>query len=174
MGKKSLRRRVARQQSKSNDPPTSETIKSILDRRVESIAVELATFPSSWNEGCGKVLARLIRFWTEGRGKEPELGGYRYELALDVASICSEHSLRTRLDLLERFMRKMINHINVGEIKLARLWMLTFHVLVHGSASDIEAEMMDSLNGITEIQNNDKELVRKTANICREERRGIL
>ena len=75
--KKSLRRRVARQQSKSNDPPTSETIKSILDRRVESIAVELATFPSSWNEGCGKVLARLIRFWTEGRGKEPELGGYQ-------------------------------------------------------------------------------------------------
>ena len=58
-------------------------------------------------------------------------------------------------------MRKMINHINVGEIELARLWMLTFHVLVHGSASDIEAEMMDSLNGmITEIQNNDKELVR--------------
>jgi hypothetical protein len=52
--------------------------------------------------------------------------------------------------------------------------MLTFHVLVHGSASDIEAEMMDSLNGmITEIQNNDKELVRKTANICREERRNI-
>jgi hypothetical protein len=166
MGKKSLRRsRVSNQsstkQSKSIDPFRTEAFESALGAYINTIAEQLVTFPSSWNESRGQLLIRLTKFWLED-------GEKRRGLAWDVASFCWVGARCAQFHTIyrQRIMQKVLDHTNVGEPDFARLWMLTCFVMAHYTATKpvrTEAEWLRSRNDmIDDITNYDEELLRKT------------
>jgi hypothetical protein len=162
MGKKSLRRsrgtkQSSAKQSKSHDSSQDEKYESLLEQIVDTTGKHILLFPSR-NEGLGQLLTRLMRFWGE---KESGRRG----LVSNGACLCNAFGIQANIDFMQGFVHKVVNHLNAGEFELARLWMLTFYVLVYDTTVTTEAEWISALKRMIDyVKNNNKQLQCKTAN----------